>query len=281
MNKYASFALAFLLVFSGCLGGSDNDLATDDNTVEPVGETDFTSLEKDLENLTTKINAEIARLDNLETLVEGIDDSEDTLEALGCGENEIAAYDGMEWRCAHVQQFLPPLDEAVWDIISSEFEEVRDDLEYAKNMTDYIWSEFDYIENSMNDTVDKIYADMNVIVQFLEDGDEELYNHMSNMSEMIHDMNVSVSEMSDDIEHLYDDVDHLWEVVYEMQREMDNMTEEIDEMTSEMEEMQERINELENMTSCRLVPYSNCAGKDFNNTNLSGMVLTGINFQWN
>ena len=83
MNKYASFALAFLLVFSGCLGGSDNDLNTEDNTVEPVGETDFTSLEKDLENLTNMINAEIARLDNLETLVEGIDDSEDTLNALG------------------------------------------------------------------------------------------------------------------------------------------------------------------------------------------------------
>ena len=58
------------------------------------------------------------------------------MEALGCGENEIAAYDGMEWRCAHVQQFLPPLDEAVWDIISSDFEEVRNDLEYARNMTD-------------------------------------------------------------------------------------------------------------------------------------------------
>ena len=71
----------------------------------------------------------------------------------------------------------------------SRFEEVRDDLEYARNMTDYIWSEFDYIE-SMNDTVDKIYADMNVIVQFLEDGDE-IYNHMNNMSEMIHEMNNS------------------------------------------------------------------------------------------
>ena len=189
MNKYASFALAFLLVFSGCLGGSDNDLTTEDNTVEPVGETDFTSLEKDLENLTTKINTELARLDTLETRVDGIDNSEDTLEALGCGEDEIAAYDGMEWRCAHVQQFLPPLDEAVWDIISSEFEEVRDDLEYAKNMTDYIWSEFDYIEESMNDTVDGIYADMNVIVEFLEDGDEELYNHINNMSEMIHSLN--------------------------------------------------------------------------------------------
>ena len=45
-------------------------MTTEDSTVEPVGETDFTSLEKDLENLTTKINAEIARLDNLETLVE-------------------------------------------------------------------------------------------------------------------------------------------------------------------------------------------------------------------
>ena len=45
MNKYASFALAFLLVFSGCLGGSDDNL--EEETVEPVGETDFTSLEKD------------------------------------------------------------------------------------------------------------------------------------------------------------------------------------------------------------------------------------------
>ena len=225
MNKYASFALAFLLVFSGCLGGSDNNLTTEDNTVEPVGETDFTSLEKDLENLTTKINAEIARLNNLETLVEGIDDSEDTLEALGCGENEIAAYDGMEWRCAHVQQFLPPLDEAVWDIISSDFEEVRDDLEYARNMTDYIWSEFDYIEDSVNYTVDEIYADMNVIVEFLEDGDEELYNHINNMSEIIHDMNNSVSELSDDIDYLYADVNNLWEFVYKMQKDVDNMTE--------------------------------------------------------
>ena len=56
------------------------------------------------------------------------------------------------------------------------------------------------------------------------------------------------------------------------------MTEEIDEMTSEMEEMQDRINELENMTSCRLVPYSNCAGADFNHTDLSFMNLQGIKF---
>ena len=138
MNKYASIALAFLLVFSGCLGGSDDNL--EEETVEPVGETDFTSLEKDLENLTTKINTELARLDTLETRVDGIDNSEDTLEALGCGEDEIAAYDGMEWSCAHVQQFLPPLDEAVCDIISTEFSEVKDNLEDAKNMTDYIFS---------------------------------------------------------------------------------------------------------------------------------------------
>ena len=36
MNKYASFALAFLLVFSGCLGGSDNDLNTEDDLAEMV-----------------------------------------------------------------------------------------------------------------------------------------------------------------------------------------------------------------------------------------------------
>ena len=38
MNKYASLALAFLLVFSGCLGGTDDNL--EEETVEPVGETD-------------------------------------------------------------------------------------------------------------------------------------------------------------------------------------------------------------------------------------------------
>ena len=100
MNKYASFALAFLLVFSGCLGGSDNDLATDDNTVEPVGETDFTSLEKDLENITAKIEVELARLDALETKVNGIDTSEDTLKALGCNEHEIVRYEGGKWICS-------------------------------------------------------------------------------------------------------------------------------------------------------------------------------------
>ena len=224
MNKYASFALAFLLVFSGCLGGSDNDLATDDNTVEPVGETDFTSLEKDLENLTTKINAEIARLNNLETLVEGIDDSEDTLEALGCGENEIAAYDGMEWRCAHVQQFLPPLDEAVWDIISSDFEEVRDDLEYAKNMTDSMWADIDYIVDIMNNNSQEIYLDMeNMSDRFTRDLDEiydgmdnmsyTIYDHMDNMSWMIYSLNDTLVEISDDIDYLYFDVDNLWNLV--------------------------------------------------------------------
>ena len=160
MNKYASFALAFLLVFSGCLGGSDNDLTTEDNTVEPVGETDFTSLEKDLENLTAKINTELARLDTLETRVDGIDNSEDTLEALGCGEDEIAAYDGMEWSCAHVQQFLPPLDEAVWSIVSEEFDFVKYELEDAKNTTNALWNEIDYIEMMMYDNSDKIYEDI-------------------------------------------------------------------------------------------------------------------------
>ena len=173
MNKYASLALAFLLVFSGCLGGSDNDLTTEDNTVEPVGETDFTSLEKDLENLTNMINAEIARLDNLETLVEGIDDSEDTLEALGCEEDEIAAYDGMEWSCAHVQQFLPPLDEAVWGIVSSEFDFVKYELEEAKNITNLMWDEIDYIQERMQNNSHEIYLDMeNMSDRFATDLDE-------------------------------------------------------------------------------------------------------------
>ncbi|MDG1544099.1 MAG: hypothetical protein P8R34_03905, partial [archaeon] len=159
MNKYASLALAFLLVFSGCLGGSD-ELPTEQETIEPVGETDFTSLKKDLENLTTMINAEIARLDNLETVVDGIDTSEDTLEDLGCEEDEIAAYDGMDWECAHVQEFLPPLDEAVWSIVSEEFDFVKYELEDAKNTTNALWNEIDYIEMMMYDNSDKIYEDM-------------------------------------------------------------------------------------------------------------------------
>ena len=158
MNKYASLALAFLLIFSGCLGGSEDKI--EEKTVEPVGETDFTSLEKDLENLTAKINTELARLDALETRVDGIDTSEDTLEALGCEANEIAAYDGMEWVCAYVQEFLPPLDEAVWSIISAEFEDVKDDLDYAKNITDSMWAEIDYIETIMQNNTDEIYEDM-------------------------------------------------------------------------------------------------------------------------
>jgi len=202
MNKYASFALAFLLVFSGCLGGSDNDLNTEDNTVEPVGETDFTSLEKDLENLTTMINTEIARLDNLETLVEGIDDSEDTLNALGCEEDEIAAYNGMEWSCAHVQQFLPPLDEAVWGIVSSEFDFVKYELEEAKNITNLMWDEIDYIQERMQNNSHEIYLDMENMSDLFYGSFDGIYENMDNMSGMIHEMNASVSELSDDIDYL-------------------------------------------------------------------------------
>ena len=50
-------------------------------------------------------------------------------------------------------------------------------------------------------------------------------------------------------------------------------------MTFELEEKHSRINEFENMSSCRLVPYSHCACTYFNNTNLSGMDLTGINLE--
>ena len=133
MNKLASIALVFLLVSSGCLGGSDDSL--EEETIEPVGETDLTSLEKDLENITAKIEVELARLDALETKVNGIDTSEDTLKALGCNEDEIVRYEGGKWICSEDLGYTLNSSE-VWDIISNEFNEVKDELEEAKNITD-------------------------------------------------------------------------------------------------------------------------------------------------
>ena len=176
MNKYASLALAFLLVFSGCLGGSD-ELSIEEETIEPVGETDFTSLEKELENLTAKINAEQARLDTLETKVDGIDTSEDILKALGCEENEIARYTGEEWVCSEDLGYTLNSSE-VWDIVSTEFEEVKDELEYAKNITDSMWNEIDYIKVMMDDRTEEFYEDM-------DNMSYTIYNHMDKLENLI------------------------------------------------------------------------------------------------
>ena len=196
MNKYASFALAFLLVFSGCLGGSDDNL--EEETVEPVGETDFTSLEKDLENLTAKINTELARLDALETRVDGIDTSEDTLEALGCGENEIVAYNGMEWSCAHVQQFLPPLDEAVFSILDDDFEHIYFELNFSRNSINEINLDLEYLKdskdgmqydiNDLEDEISQLNGDLDLIFYALEDLESDIdtiWSIINNLQERI------------------------------------------------------------------------------------------------
>ena len=196
MNKYASFALAFLLVFSGCLGGSDDNL--EEETVEPVGETDFTSLEKDLENLTAKINTELARLDTLETRVDGIDNSEDTLEALGCGEDEIAAYNGMEWSCAHVQQFLPPLDVAVFSILDDDFEHIYFELNFSRNSINEINLDLEYLKdskdgmqydiNDLENEISQLNGDLDLIFYALEDLESDIdtiWSIINNLQERI------------------------------------------------------------------------------------------------
>ena len=82
MNKYASLALAFLLVFSGCLGGTDDNL--EEETVEPVGETDLESLENDVNLLEAELETEKAKLALLEERVNGWTDAPNVLESLGC-----------------------------------------------------------------------------------------------------------------------------------------------------------------------------------------------------
>ena len=102
MNKVATLGLAFLLIFSGCLGFGEDDTAEKEekNTIEPVGENDLESLENDVNLLTSRLDAEEAKLALLETRINGITDSPDALEALGCREDEIARYTGDEWVCS-------------------------------------------------------------------------------------------------------------------------------------------------------------------------------------
>ena len=83
MNKVASLGLAFLLIFSGCLGFGEDD-TPEEETIEPVGETDLEGLENDVNLLTSRLDAEEAKLALLETKVNGMTDAPDALEALGC-----------------------------------------------------------------------------------------------------------------------------------------------------------------------------------------------------
>ena len=102
MNKVATLGLAFLLIFSGCLGFGEDDTPEQDEkeTIEPVGETDLEGLENDINLLTARLDAEEAKLASLEDRVNGWTDAPDALEALGCREDEIARYTGDEWVCS-------------------------------------------------------------------------------------------------------------------------------------------------------------------------------------
>ena len=94
MNKVATLGLAFLLIFSGCLGFGEDDTPEQEEkeTIEPVGETDLEGLENDINLLTARLDAEEAKLASLETRINGITDAPDALESLGCREDEIARY---------------------------------------------------------------------------------------------------------------------------------------------------------------------------------------------
>ncbi|SVD75920.1 uncharacterized protein METZ01_LOCUS428774, partial [marine metagenome] len=256
----------FLLIFSGCLGFGEDDIPEQEekDTVEPVGENDLEGLENDVNLLTSRLDAEEAKLALLETRINGITDSPDALDALGCKDGEIARYDGNEWVCSEDTDTTLNNDE-VWNIVSGDFDDVRNDI-------DNVWADIDYIEVMMDDRTEEFYEDM-------DNMSYTIYDHTDKLENMIYSLNDNITDMSYKISDLFTDVDNLWSAIYEIHREMDNMTEEMDNMSYEMEEMQERIDELENMTSCQLVPYSNCAGADLSNQNLSGMDLTGINFR--
>ena len=87
MNKVATLGLAFLLVFSGCLGLGDDELPNDDDTVEPMGETDLESLEKDMDMLKAKLELLEASIDNA---------------TLDCEMDQIPRYDAENdvWVCS-------------------------------------------------------------------------------------------------------------------------------------------------------------------------------------
>ena len=240
MNKVATLGLAFLLVFSGCLGFGEDDIPEEDDTVEPVGETDLEGLEHEVNLLTARLDAEEAKLASLEMKVNGMTDAPDVLESLGCSEDEIARYTGDEWICSDDTDTTLDGDE-VWNIVSGDFDDVNNELDYAWNDINSLWSDLEYIQNNMWNTTDE-------------------------MNEMQYDIYDSINELNNtiwyigyEIDDLNSNVDEIWDVIYDMELRI-----------SELE------SGLENATSCQLVPFGNCAGANLMGMDLSWMVLEGI-----
>ena len=176
MNKVATLGLAFLLIFSGCLGFGEDDTPEQEekDTIEPVGENDLESLENDVNLLTSRLDAEEAKLALLETRINGITDSPDALEALGCRDGEIARYDGDGWICSDDTDTTLDGNE-VWNIVSDDFDNVNSELDDARNNIDSLWSDLEYIQNNMWNTTDELY--------------DEIHNTNDEIYELINELN--------------------------------------------------------------------------------------------
>ena len=189
MSRIASLGLAFLLIFSGCLGIGDDD-TPEEETIEPVGETDLGSLEKDIETLTARLDAEEARVELLENRVDGIDDTPSVLEALGCSDGEIARYTGDEWVCSDDTDTTLGSDE-VWNVVSSDFEDIR------YNITD-IRNKIDGLDMSVFVTNDKHDALAEDVHNLFDSYTEEI----ANLSNDINNLGIGISSLKKDIDDI-------------------------------------------------------------------------------
>ncbi|HIF37085.1 MAG TPA: hypothetical protein EYQ70_01515, partial [Marine Group III euryarchaeote] len=198
MNKVTTLGLAFLLIFSGCLGFGEDDTAEKEekDTVEPVGENDLEGLENDVNLLTSRLDAEEAKLALLETRINGITDSPDALEVLGCREDEIARYTGDEWVCSEDTDTTLNNDE-VWNIVSDDFDNVNIELETAWNSIDTLWDDLGHIQNDMWNTTDELYDEMNEV-------------HYA-----IDELNNTIWYIGYEIDDLNSQVDDIWDAIYD------------------------------------------------------------------
>ena len=244
MNKYASLALALLLVFSGCLGGTDDNL--EEETVEPVGETDLESLENDVNLLTERINAEEAKLALLESRVNGITDSPDVLEELGCRDYEVAMYYDGDWVCMLVEDTLPPLDGAIFGVLDDDFE--------------YIYFELNFSRNSINE--------INLDLEYLIDSRDGMQYDLNDLEDEISHLNETLDMIFWALEDLESDIDTIWSII-------NNLQERINILENGGPEC-----EIAPYGYCPGTDFSghNFSGMNLTGINFHGAILDGANF---
>ena len=185
MNKVATLGLAFLLVFSGCLGFGEEDIPELEETVEPVGETDLEGLEHDVNLLTARLDAEEAKLASLETKVNGMTDAPDVLEALGCREDEIARYTGFEWVCSDDRIMS---DGEVLDIVSNDLDNLRTDMDNLRTDMD-AYATMSNITMLMTD------------IQDISSRIDNLDSQVNDLWDVIYNMELRISELESDLEN--------------------------------------------------------------------------------